>query len=381
MIQPTTPLPRVLVVAEYGWRNGGENSWLCVAEKLHNTSVSFIVACPAATEFANYLGGLGIPTIDLQFYRSDGEQLVRKSQDEIREHIGEIIKFAEPDLVHANSLASSRLVGPVTQELAIPSIGYLRDIIKISKTAIRDINCLDQVIAVSNATLQFHREHGLGSDKSAFIHNGVDLDRFCPKAGGTEFQNELGLDPATRLLLCIGQVGLRKGTDAVIKAFGELRERHPDLALLIVGQRHSVKDEAVEFESHCRELGESVGNVFWLGRRSDIPGLMNAAHLLLHAARQEPLGRVLLESLACGLPMVATDVGGTKEIVSEDLWSSVLVEPDSVHQMVAKAGQILSDDSLHSKLSSCFRQIAIRQFDIGRCAQALDGVYKKLLAR
>ncbi len=367
----------VLVFAEYGWRNGGENSWLAVAEVLRKRGFEFKIACPAKTELSNHLNDIGMKTIDWQLARASG---TRKTQDEIRADISEIIRRCEPDIVHANSLSSSRLVGPVTQQLKTPALGYLRDIIKISRKAMSDINGLDSIVAVSAATRNFHIDNGLSAEKSTVIHNGVDLEHFKPAKKSASIHHELGLKPGTRLVLCIGQIGMRKGTHIVIQAFNNLCRTFNDVALLLVGMRNSVKDEAIEYEQQCRQLDNSNDHVFWLGRRNDASQLMNSADVLLHGARQEPLGRVLLESLASGLPFVATDVGGTREIIVEpSLQDQVLVDIDCVDAMTNKSAAILGDATLQKQIAADFRNRAIQQFNIERCADELLEAYNRIL--
>jgi glycosyltransferase involved in cell wall biosynthesis len=366
----------VLVFAEYGWRNGGENSWLAVANILRDRNIRFTVACPQGTEFSDHLNSINIATIDWHLHDESG---VRKSQQQIRDDIKQRIQSVTPDLVHANSLASGRLVGPVAKALNVPAIGYLRDIMKISRQAMSDINCLDRVVAVSQATLDFHCENGLDRQKSMFIHNGVDLQQFKPMAQTGAIHRELGIAPDSRLLTCIGQIGLRKGTEIIIESFAELKEQFNDIALLIVGMRNSNKAESIEFEERCRNLASQTADIFWLGRRNDIDKILVESYLLLHAARQEPLGRVLLESLATGLPMIATDVGGTKEILSApNLVQHSLVPRDSAKELASKAADLLKSNALHAEISAEFRKIAESKFDVQFCADKLGAEYKNL---
>ena len=372
----------ILVFAEYGWRNGGENSWLCVANQL-KSSYQFVVACPLQTELSATLGEIGIGCVEWNVQNDDG---TRKTQAEIREEIASLILAESPGLVHCNSLATSRLVGPVTAELGIPSVGYLRDILKLSRKAIEDINCIDAIIAVSEATMSFHVERGVAVHKTRFIHNGIDLSEFAPSEPAGFIHHELSLPSSVRLLMCVGQIGMRKGTDIVIESFLKLEKSFDDLALLLVGIRNSVKDEAVEFEEKCRRLAAESSRVFWLGRRTDVSQIMKEATLLLHGARQEPFGRVMLESLGVGLPFVATDVGGTREMVDgvqsidgADAGSLLICQPDSVDSMAFLAARFLGDEALRQNVTAILRRHAEESYGISRCAERLKEVYRKLL--
>ena len=107
---------------------------------------------------------------------------------------------------------------------------------------------------------------------------------------------------------------------------------------MIVGQRYSQKQEALEYERQVHAAADSGplrGRVHFLGVRNDVDRLLNEFTLLAHPARQEPLGRVLLEAAAAGVPVVATDVGGTREIFPAETASACLVPPDDPAALAA----------------------------------------------
>jgi glycosyltransferase involved in cell wall biosynthesis len=110
---------------------------------------------------------------------------------------------------------------------------------------------------------------------------------------------------------------MRKGLDTLLAAAGRIAGGQPNAHFLIVGQRYSQKQEAFEYEAALHAVASQpplAGRVHFLGLRDDMPGLLNELALLVHAARQEPLGRVLLEAAASAVPVIATAVGGTAEI-------------------------------------------------------------------
>lgn len=372
-----TSMIRVLVFAEFGWRNGGENSWLAVAKQLGQTDCQFIVACPGDTEFSRHVGELGFECLDWQLHDQQGQ---RKSQAEIRSEIAALVKIAQPDLLHANSLSTARLVGPVCDAIGLPVVGYLRDIIKLSRQAIKDINNCTQLIAVSDATRNFHCSQGLEKSRCLVINNGVDLDHFRPAESDGKIFRELELKNDQRLLLCVGQIGMRKGTDTVIKSFQKIHQQFPGTVLLVVGMRNSQKQEAIEFEQTCRQASQQLP-VHWLGRRSDISELMNASTMLLHGARQEPLGRVLLEAMASGLPFVATRVGGTEEVVGDLDPAPLLCPPDCSTAMAELACYQLENESARQEIALKFRLAAKERFSDQKCSSRTLEVYRLLTGK
>ena len=137
---------------------------------------------------------------------------------QLRSELNAIVRQTRPDLLHANSLSTARIAGPVAVESGVRSIGHLRDIIKLTAQAIDDLNPHDRLVAVSQATRDFHVAQGLDAAKCVVVNNGVDLDEFRPRPPSGYLHRELGLPPRRSLIAVIGQLGLRKGTDVALSA-------------------------------------------------------------------------------------------------------------------------------------------------------------------
>jgi len=258
--------------------------------------------------------------VGLTTHADDG---TRFSQTELRDQIAGLVETVQPCLLHANSLSMSRLIGPL--DVGVPSVGYLRDILKLSKKATADINQNDRIVSVSDATAQWHIAGGLDSDRVVTIYNGVNAQVFRPLKSFSEpdansegalaaavdrLRIEFAFSADDCVLLYVGQIGMRKGISDLVEIFLRAAREVPGLKLLIVGERHSTKAEAIQYEQDLREqvakstFGDSVK---WLGRREDVADLMRLADILIHPARQEPLGRVLLEASASALPRERAD--------------------------------------------------------------------------
>ena len=272
------------------------------------------IATPAKGNLAAALHVRGIAHIAWNPHDPSGK---RRPLDRLRNDLAAIIADVRPAILHANSLSTSRIVGPVAAEYDLPSIGHLRDILKLSNQAVADLNRHRRLIAVSAATRDYHVAQGLDAAKCVVLNNGVDLARFRPQKFVGYLHRQLGLPMNAPLIAVIGQLGLRKGTDVALAAALQLAEHLPRVHWMIVGERTSNKPESQDFEAKLHALASQEalgGRVHFLGSRTDVEQWLNECTLLVHAARQEPLGRVLLEAAAAGLAVVATDVGGTREI-------------------------------------------------------------------
>ena len=370
----------VLVFGEYGILNGGERSFLACLPDLQNFGWELQAAVPSDSEFAESLKSHGVRHHALSLF----ENGQRKSQDAIRAAINSLIRHVGPDLIHCNSLSTSRLCGPVARDQDTPSLGYLRDILKLSSRAIDDINTLDRIIAVSNATRNWHCEQGIDPEKTHVVYNGIDTATFCPAADTTHsIRNELQIPSSAPVLLYVGQIGIRKGVDVLVEAFLKVVSLMPDAHLLIVGQRHSQKREAIEFEQRILDqvwASKHGQQIHWLGRRNDIPELMRAATLLVHPARQEPLGRVLLEAAGSGLPMVTTRVGGTEEILFGSEFEILLVAPNDSEVLANRVIELLQQPKLLDSLQLSLRSHVLGCFTNTICASQLNQHYDNLVS-
>lgn len=318
--------------------------------------------------------------IELLPFRSRDFDGNRLPQSWRREHLASRIAQRRPDLLHANSLSMARLVGPVAAALELPCLGHLRDIIKLSARAIRDLNANTRLVAVSEATRRFHVAAGVSAEKTHVLYNGVDLERFRPRAASGYLHRELGLPPQTPLVGAIGQIGPRKGQDVLARAARRLADRLPDVHYVLVGQRWSDKAESRRFEADLRAASEAMpGRFHFVGVRGDVDQLLNEFALLVHPARQEPLGRVLLEAAASGTAVVATDVGGTPEIFPPSSAAARLVPPDNAEALAEALAAVLADRALRERLSAAARRRAEDAFDHRAATANLLAHYEAML--
>jgi glycosyltransferase involved in cell wall biosynthesis len=210
----------------------------------------------------------------------------------------------------------------------------------------------------------------------------VDLNCFRPGPPTRYLHRELQLPDAAVLLGTVGQIGARKGTDVFLTAAARVAAGTGQTHFVIAGRRYAQKDEAVAFERGVQaqaRQGVLAGRVHWLGVRDDVPHLLRELTVYVHAARQEPLGRVLLEAAASGLPIVATRVGGTGEIFEHASPSALLVMPNSPGELAAAMNRMLDDPDWRHALGYAARQRAEAGFDVRRAADQLAAVYEEIV--
>ena len=357
----------VALLCEYSSLNGGEHSILAVLPILQKHGVR--VFAPPQGAFAEAIAALEIELVP--FSVTDYPSLAGR-----RERLAELLRQHRPTLLHANSLSMGRLAGPVAATLQLPSIAHLRDIIRLNGTVIADLNRHRNLLAVSDATRSFHVTQGIDADRCTVLYNGVDLQRFRPDVPTGFLHRELGIPLDAPLLGVIGQLGIRKGQDFLLDALQPVFVERSDVHLVVVGQRWSEKDESVRYEQRLRTVAATEpyrGRVHFLGVRHDITELLREWTILVHPARQEPLGRVLLEAAASGLAVAASNVGGTAEIFGDD--SARLFDADDAAALRNAVTQLLDSAELRHLLGIAARKRCENLFSAEYCAERLLAIY------
>lgn len=173
-----------------------------------------------------------------------------------------------------------------------------------------------RVIAVSDELAQLAVKLGVPSERICVIGNGVDLQRFAPLPQG-DARQRLGLPADAKILISVGALTANKGFQRVIDCMPELLRQFPKLHFLIVGGPASSGDISADLRRQAAAL-ELADRVHLVGRQmpDQLKLYYSAADLFVLATEYEGWANVLLEAMACGLPVVATRVGGNPQVVA-----------------------------------------------------------------
>ena len=178
----------------------------------------------------------------------------------------------------------------------------------------------------------------VSKDRCRIIPNGVDVARFSPGASPMKESTRrgLGVSPETFLWLTTGSLEPQKDHEDLLRAAARLRERHPCLRMAVVGDG-PLRESLVRL-SRDLSLGDVVS---WLGLRHDVPALLVASDGFVLSSRWEGSPNALLEALACAVPVVATNVGGVRDLVQDGI-SGFLVAPGDVDALAAAMEHLMS---------------------------------------
>jgi len=237
---------------------------------------------------------------------------------------------------------------------------------KLAAPMVRPVwNRLARRIAVSDAARHSVTSR-MGDGELLIVPNGVDVERF---AGAKP-----AVLPVGRHLLFVGRLEERKGFPVAVAAFARLAERYPDLRLLVVGDG-SERDAVDDLPPAVRARVEMLGRV----DDDRLAGYLRAATLYLGPATGgESFGIVLAEAMAAGLPIVASDIAGYRDVARNGR-EAVLVPPGDPDALVAAACRVLDDPALARSLGMQGTQRA-RDFAWGTVTDRLVDAYRQVLA-
>jgi glycosyltransferase involved in cell wall biosynthesis len=172
-----------------------------------------------------------------------------------------------------------------------------------------------QVFSVSAALKQVAVGLGVPGDKVEVVGNGVDANKFHP-VDRAVCRQALGLALDAPVLIGVGGLVERKGFHRVVEVLPSLIQHFPALVYLIVGGPSAEGNNQAELEAQVARLGLEP-HVRFLGTRKpeELSEVLSAADVFVLATRNEGWANVFLEAMACGLPVVTTDVGGNREVV------------------------------------------------------------------
>jgi glycosyltransferase involved in cell wall biosynthesis len=233
----------------------------------------------------------------------------------------------------------------------------------------------DHFIAVSKQNLQLGLELGLfGPERVSVIRSGIELGRFRQAQNGTELRDRIGVPSSAPLVTQIGNFKPQKAPLDFVRMAAAVSRELPETWFVMVGDGR-LRPAA---ENLARELGVADRMVF-CGWWDDVPGLLAATDVSVLSSRHEGLPRAVVESLAAGVPVVATAVDGTVEVVRDGV-NGCLVEPGDVDGLARGVTELLGDSDLRRRMSVAAGD-GLDEFDIDRMVRQQEELYRCLLGR
>ena len=299
-------------------------------------------------------------------------------------HRARFIRRARIDLIHLNNSPAAGCEDwlPASRLSRVPCITHARGEVSESGGWFRDFWRVrfDRVIAISRHIEAAMQRLGIPSERILQIYDGIDIDRFRsgivqPRA---EARRSLGVPEDGILFAMVGHIRRWKGQDVVLESLARLDEAtRLRVHVLFVGP---IPSSAIQYHERLLERVREAGlsdQVSFLGQRSDVAEIMNAADVVLHASTDpEPFGLVVVEGLALGKPVVASGLGGPAEIITSA--SGITFDPHDPEALPKVMTRLVWEPELRRSLSEPAMSRAA-EFPIARTVEAIERVYADLL--
>ncbi len=297
--------------------------------------------------------------------------------------VRQIIKENNIDLIHANSIKSGILVGLAAWLTRKPLVWHIRDF--YSQGRIRTLIRIwakmfaTHIIVISNrVATMFDQILNI-----SVVYNGVDLAAFEPELlnnGHVALRNELALEKDVLVVGTIGQLSKWKRQHLFLLAAEKILFEYPHVHFVIVGDNYERQDDAYKNELYNLAQERLPDSAFtFLGWREDIVAVFGMMDMMVHLAKEEPFGRVVVEAMAAEIPVIGANSGGLPEIIKNGE-TGFLVE-DDVHIVVDTAVRLLENETLRKKMGKAASLRAETHFSVYSNAQKVFQIYQQIAAR
>jgi glycosyltransferase involved in cell wall biosynthesis len=228
---------------------------------------------------------------------------------------------------------------------------------------------MDHLIAVSTAIERKLVDEGRFGAPVTLIYNGVDLQRYDEQQPCCTLREEYGLPAEGPLVGVVARLEPEKGHPTLIDAWPRVLEAFPTATLLIVGE--GSRREALE--EQARELGVPA-NVVFTGRRDDVPAVTAALDVAVLPSYREAQGLSILEAMALSRPVVASNVGGIPEMITDGVTGLLVPSHDAVSLGNAIV-RLLRDHPLADTLGRAGHDLVHERFCVELMARAVESIY------
>ncbi len=386
-----TPIAYVDHAVDFG---GAEHSLIELISRLDRTSFTPIIL---HTEGAKWLQSDRIADVE-RIAAFSPHPLLEQKRDEVSTGLLRLIgntwtalrlslklrgalRRSSAQLVHTNSLKTHFVGGLAARLGRLPLIWHVRDLLAenegyhLLRRAARLLR--PRVIAISEAVAE--QFAGLPAEVTV-IPNGIPLDKFCPGLPSPQLCRELGLTADDRVLLMVSRLTPWKGHMTLLEAVARLADRWPRLKLVVVGE---VAFWEADYEQQLKQRAADLGlteQVIWTGFRSDVPELLRLCDIFVLPSVGEPFGRVIIEAMATGRPVVATASGGVPEIVL-DGQTGLLVPPEDAQSLASAIQTLLADSQRAQQMGAEGLTRAHQLFSADRVARQVQELYQRILSK
>lgn len=286
---------------------------------------------------------------------------------------------ARPDVIH-NHMHRAELVG-TRAAIALGEVGYRRPYVVATvhssrirseedRQMLRELTShVDQLIAVSSMIERKLVEEGRTAAPVRRIYNGIDLSRYDEQEACCTLPEEYGMEPGSEIVGVVARLEPEKGHPTLLEAWPLVLRAVPDAYLLIVGE--GSRREALEAQARDLRIAHRV---VFTGRRDDVPAVTAALDVAVLPSYREAQGLSILEAMALSRPVVASNVGGIPEMITDGV-TGLLVPPHDADALAAGIVRLLRDHPYADTLGRAGHDMVHDRFCIQLMVKAVELIY------
>lgn len=245
----------------------------------------------------------------------------------------------------------------------------------------------DHILVNAEAVSRWLIQEGYNPAKISVINNGVDLARFSTRHRAARLRQELGLAADAPLVAMLCRLNRVKRVEDFLEAAAVVAKRFKETRFLVIGDDFLSKNGAAvrdceyrsQLEGQAARLG-LTGRLFFTGYRLDIAEILSEIAISVLPSDSEAFSNALLESMAAGIPVVATNVGGNSEVV-EDGVTGLLVAPRDPAALARAICLLLENDALAHTLGHAGKRRVAERFSLAQMIRSTEAFYFRLLQR
>ncbi len=302
------------------------------------------------------------------------DRVLRFCHGPLLKSLARLVREHDVDLIYLNDQIDRDLFGVyAARDAGLPLVSHLRSMNGENMNPARAALANGQVstyVANSAVTRDYWVGRGLDPDKCLVVHNGVPGDPVEP----LDLRQEYGVPEGHQVIGCVARLVPVKNHETLIRAFALLQKKLPETTLILAGDG--------PLEQRLRTLARESGvvdKVLFPGYEHRARPLMAALDLLVLPSRFDAFGRVLVEGMQAGVPVIGADAGGIPEVVEPGV-SGLLVPPDDEAAWAEAMARVLTDPELRERLASGGRKAAAERFSMERMVRAIETVMERALA-
>jgi len=311
-----------------------------------------------------------------------GRQSVRLLVEELPAalRLARVLRRTGADVVHLGNGVRANFDGILAALLTrTPCLCHVKGFEKYTGRERWAARHVDALVCMTRAVREHCARAGVRGRRTEVVYDALDDAGFRPVRSAAAVRAEFGIADGAPCVGVVGNIQEWKGQLVLVEAMARVAATFPAARAFVIGGVHRAGAAYLEqMEQRIREL-ELATHVIHTGFRTDVADLVNALDVVVHTSvRPEPFGRVILEAMLLGKPVVATDAGGVPELI-EDGTTGFLTPPGDAAALGECLGRVLGDPALRARVGAAARRWAHAQFGLERHVAGFSQLYEDLV--